>query len=307
METLAYLHLAQEYEAFKCLKGTSARGGLNDLNPATEFTVSGQGAAILLGIACSTWLLILPNAAWALVLQQGDRGADVSYLQTLLRDAGYFNANDITGYYGSITEDAVRQFQRDNSLSVDGIAGDRTFAALENRFSSGQSSDTARPVSSSSVSPATFNRDVLQFGSSGEEVRELQRLLTDAGYLRGPVTGYYGTVTEDAVLRFQRDNSLRIDGIADAQTLAALNSFRSGSSGEQRALQRGDRGNQVLALQYALIDFGYYPGPLTGVYGPLTEDAVRKFQSSRGIVANGVAGPETLAPLGLNRPRTNVG
>jgi len=53
----------------------------------------------------------------------------------------------------------------------------------------------------------------------------------------------------------------------------------------------------VRALQQRLASSGDRPGPIDGRYGPLTEQAVRRFQSAHGLAADGIAGPITLAVL----------
>ena len=64
-----------------------------------------------------------------LVLKDGDSGDDVISLQMRLRDLGYYNYK-ITGDFGSLTAQAVRDFQEDNKLKSDGIAGRNTLAKL---------------------------------------------------------------------------------------------------------------------------------------------------------------------------------
>lgn len=59
----------------------------------------------------------------------GSRGAEVSAIQVRLSSLGYYKGN-IDGIYGSATEAAVKQFQYDNGLVADGIAGEKTLAAL---------------------------------------------------------------------------------------------------------------------------------------------------------------------------------
>lgn len=59
----------------------------------------------------------------------GASGSEVTAIQEALRDRGIFNAN-VTGYYGSITEKAVKAFQKQQGLTVDGIAGPKTLRAL---------------------------------------------------------------------------------------------------------------------------------------------------------------------------------
>lgn len=67
--------------------------------------------------------------AQALVLRRGSRGPSVVALQNRLREAGYFYTNT-TGYYGSRTERAVRNYQRDRDLLMDGIAGPQTLTDM---------------------------------------------------------------------------------------------------------------------------------------------------------------------------------
>lgn len=61
-----------------------------------------------------------------------------------------------------------------------------------------------------------------KFGSSGDQVREIQRRLRDWGYYNGAVDGYYGKETENAVIAFQIKHGIRIDGIVGSQTAEKL-------------------------------------------------------------------------------------
>jgi len=64
-----------------------------------------------------------------LLLKDGDSGDDVISLQMRLRDLGYYNYK-ITGDFGSVTAQAVRDFQEDNKLKQDGIVGGMTAQML---------------------------------------------------------------------------------------------------------------------------------------------------------------------------------
>jgi peptidoglycan hydrolase-like protein with peptidoglycan-binding domain len=70
-----------------------------------------------------------------------------------------------------------------------------------------------------------------------------------------------------------------------------------GGSNSYGTLQRGTSGQSVTNLQNRLRALGFYRGPITGYYGDLTESAVRRFQASRGIQVNGIAGPQTQGAL----------
>lgn len=61
-----------------------------------------------------------------------------------------------------------------------------------------------------------------KFGSSGNEVVQIQKKLSSWGYYDGDIDGIYGSRTKKAVERFQRNNGLTVDGIAGTNTLRAM-------------------------------------------------------------------------------------
>ena len=148
------------------------------------------------------------QAATYPLLKLGSRGQAVSRLQQALKNKGYFTYPKITDYYGTVTRDAVIRFQKDCGLYVDGLAGQKTQTALYE--------------GSSSTSRGSGSSGTLYFGMYNERVRDLQNALKTKGYFRGTATAYYGHVTENAVIAFQIDYGLRIDGIAGPQTQNAL-------------------------------------------------------------------------------------
>lgn len=58
--------------------------------------------------------------------------------------------------------------------------------------------------------------------------------------------------------------------------------------------------SQNKQIQQKLKDLGYYFGSVDGIYGNVTRNAVVAFQKANGLTADGVAGPKTIAALGLN-------
>ena len=69
---------------------------------------------------------------------------------------------------------------------------------------------------------------------------------------------------------------------------------------EKEVLSRyGSRGNEVTQIQTKLKNWGYYNGSVDGVYGSRTLSAVKRFQSRNGLSADGIAGPATLAAMGI--------
>lgn len=63
--------------------------------------------------------------------------------------------------------------------------------------------------------------------------------------------------------------------------------------------QYGSTGSEVRNIQTRLSNWGYYTGNIDGDYGYLTYSAVKSFQAKNGLAVDGIAGPETLAALGL--------
>ena len=61
----------------------------------------------------------------------------------------------------------------------------------------------------------------------------------------------------------------------------------------------GSSGAEVTKIQTKLSDWGYYTGDIDGLYGYMTYSAVKSFQVKNGLDADGIAGPQTLAALGL--------
>lgn len=68
--------------------------------------------------------------------KMGSTGPEVREIQTRLKKWGYYKGN-IDGIYGTATKNAVKYFQRKNNLTVDGIAGKKTLAAMGISSSSG--------------------------------------------------------------------------------------------------------------------------------------------------------------------------
>src|SRR3954452_8385533 len=67
-------------------------------------------------------------------------------------------------------------------------------------------------------------------------------------------------------------------------------------------LRAGDQGDAVARLQGQLQTQGFAEIAADGVFGAETEAAVRRFQSANNLVADGIAGPQTMTALGLGDP-----
>ena len=62
----------------------------------------------------------------------------------------------------------------------------------------------------------------------------------------------------------------------------------------------GSRGSEVRKIQQKLSSWGYYDGAVDGIYGTQTKNAVIYFQRKNGLQADGIAGPQTLAAMGIS-------
>lgn len=101
---------------------------------------------------------LMSDSAQPFGLRVGDRSDTVSTVQQRLVHYGYLYSRHVTGYYGSITEAAVKQFQSQNGLTADGVVGAQTMAALE--------SDDAKSKPANVPSVSSGSGDTGSSGSS---------------------------------------------------------------------------------------------------------------------------------------------
>ncbi|OUC15533.1 MAG: hypothetical protein B0A82_06200 [Alkalinema sp. CACIAM 70d] len=154
-------------------------------------------------------------------LQIGDQNEAVVTLQQQLAQLGFYSSK-IDGIFGPKTQAAVQQLQRSSNLPDDGIMGSKEQAALASALS--QPSVTQAPLTTATEAAPTNLNSTIQLvrGDQGPDVKRLQQRLQELGWFQSNVTDYYGNITQTAVADFQRSHSLPVTGIADAQTLAAL-------------------------------------------------------------------------------------
>ncbi len=158
-------------------------------------------------------------------LQRGDQGVRVLALQEELRNQGYFVTPD--QLYGSQTESAVRQFQRDRGIVVDGVYGPATEAALFGTGGAVLASTTPLFQTSSSSSFGTYvnaspGSRTVTLGDRGSDVLQLQQTLNRLGFRAGSEDGAFGNSTVAAVRSFQQSRGLSVDGAAGPNTWCAL-------------------------------------------------------------------------------------
>jgi len=151
----------------------------------------------------------------------------------------------------------------------------------------------------------------------GEKVTVLQEQLKKINAYNGPITGFFGSMTEEAVKQFQAKNGLSADGIVNDSTQVVINqklqqvvSNSNNNSNDtpttnNNVLKLGARSSQVNLLQEQLTKIGVYNGPITGFFGPQTEEAVKKFQTQNGLSADGIMGARTQQLLTEKVTNTN--
>jgi peptidoglycan hydrolase-like protein with peptidoglycan-binding domain len=143
-------------------------------------------------------------------LRKGGKGAAVRQLQTFLDELGY-PVGTIDAKFGKSTKKAVRQFQRDHGLTVDGIVGAGTRAEIATILEMIQYAGVLQSEARG-----------LRPGANGEDVAQLQHLLEIAGYDPGTPDGAYGDLTSAAVTDFQTDHDIKTDGKVGPKTRVAL-------------------------------------------------------------------------------------
>jgi len=122
-----------------------------------------------------------------------------------------------------------------------------------------------------------------QEGSTGEDVRTVQYLVTAQGHPTG-VDGAFGPLTKTAVETFQSSRGLGADGIVGQQTWPQL----------IIQVQQGSNGDAVRAVQSQIHGRGDGAHiAIDGIFGTDTADAVRAFQTLLGLPADGIVGPQT--------------
>ena len=118
-----------------------------------------------LTVALFLALTVMPAWAATATLRQGSRGQAVTELQQDLNTLGYA-AGKADGIYGANTANAVKAFQRDNGLSVDGVAGPATQSAIDLKLRAGGSASGSGSGNSGTITAGVNVRAEAKSGST---------------------------------------------------------------------------------------------------------------------------------------------
>lgn len=139
----------------------------------------------------------------------GDSGDGVRELQARLKQIRWYES-DITGEFGEVTLEAVEGFQAKRGLEPTGEVDEETWDRLVGM--------TEEPTEDEKHNRLTAGPTIIGPDESGDDVRELQARLKQIGWFDYEVTGYYGSVTADAVSGFQTKRDVPSTGEVDQRT-----------------------------------------------------------------------------------------
>jgi len=187
-----------------------------------------------------------------LLFRLGDRGPAIAEIRVKLERLGLLHRDgnqELQGaadVFDSTTDRAVRGFQQDRGLRVDGIVGPETYRTL----------DEAQRELGDRVLSYIPARPLV-----GDDVAALQQRLLELGFDPGRCDGIFGRTTEAALKDFQRNIGLRADGTLGPGTLRSLEQLRKtvtgGSPSERREEERLRRGSGALAGRVVVLDPGH--------------------------------------------------
>lgn len=218
---------------------------------------------------------IVNDTTWNVLCEQ------IMPIQQGLKNAGY-SIGTIDGVAGPTTYNSVVDFQRKNGLTADGMVGEGTKKLL---FPDNQNT-------------ATY---VLSRGAKGDAVRKAQLRLIELGYSCGSsgADSQFGGGTYNAVVSFQKQNNLTVDGVIGVKTSEKLYSDSAIRYTAPTVLKKGMSGEPVRELQERLMSLKYSCGSsgADGFFGNATYYAVLSFQKCNNLSSDGIAGPQTLTIL----------
>jgi peptidoglycan hydrolase-like protein with peptidoglycan-binding domain len=182
-----------------------------------------------------------------------------------------YNTGTVDGVVDSTTRTAVRTYQSDAGVAIDGQVDAELLASLR-----------------------TDPQDQME---RTELISQIQTELNRLGYSAGPADGAFGPSTRRAIVTYQSDMNMRVTGEASENLLADLrNTSRNNASGDQNTGAMADA-ELIQQIEDELTRLGWDVGTPDGEWGGKSRNAAREFQSKIGVPVDGKADEELLAQL----------
>jgi mannosyl-glycoprotein endo-beta-N-acetylglucosaminidase len=200
-------------------------------------------------------------------LQEGSKDKSVTSFKQKLATLGFSGMN-INQTYGSYTTKRVKDFQSYYGLVTNGIADDRTLSKLDD------------------ILNGPYN-----VGKKNKETISLKNKLVLLGYGGMNINETYGSFTSTQVKKFQKDQKLQANGIADDVTLNKLEGLLTSS------LKTGGKHKAVISFKRNLASLGFGGMNINQSYGSFTTKRVKEFQQYYGLDTTGIGDSDTIDML----------
>lgn len=261
---------------------TTIEGNTSDQVARRYYTIGASNSNIagygrpkyeLVGSVAATQVTVsVPTATTLTVnkynLRYNSRNDYVKELQEKLIKLGYScGSYGADGDFGADTLTAVKKYQADRKLVVDGVVGQATWSQIEKDIT----------ALNNAQSRIATNKYSIRYGNTGAYVKELQEKLIKLGYSCGDAgaDGDYGKDTLNALTSFQRDNSLEVDGIAGPITWNAIEkALTAKAAGTTTIIPNAAVGNNEVVIWNYLKANGLNNYAVAGIMGNFYAESV---------------------------------
>ncbi|MDD4569426.1 MAG: peptidoglycan-binding protein [Tepidanaerobacteraceae bacterium] len=261
-------------------------------------------------------------------------GQDVQEIQVQLNNMGYYH-NSINGLYDEATVKAVKDFQKREGLTIDGIFGPRTFDKLAELFEKPVTNlDIEKPQGEVIIVIYALDRELVVL----DDGKPFKRFPVAVGKFRSPtpiglftitqkdawgegfgsrwmklsvpwgVYGIHGTNKPWSIGAYESGGCIRmhnphVEQVYEWVKIGTKVFIIGGVDGPftfgLNSLTQGSKGSDVVEVQKRLSGYGFYDGPYDGMYEHKTKEAVMAFQKAHGLNPSGNVNHTTYKALGI--------
>jgi peptidoglycan hydrolase-like protein with peptidoglycan-binding domain len=174
-------------------------------------------------------------------------------------------------------------------------------------FGQGQAQRLLADAAVGSLPPGATTRMDVSAGTTVQlkydpVVEEVQRQLLAAGYYKGAVDGVTGRLTRQAIITYEQQEGLKVDGEASSDLAEHIRYTReiaeaSLFTGDVTPAPDADLRAEIRRVQTGLSDLAYDPGEITGAMNDQTHEAIRRFQHDHRIAESGEVSGQLLVAL----------